>query len=133
MGCDWSGSLPSDQNTWRHWCTALLSTIHALFSRSQIVHYHALGPALFSFLPRLVGKKTVVTVQGLDWQRKKWGWAASTVLRLGEQAAVRLPSSTVVVSHTLQEYYRRQILEWGLEPGNYILFPGSRRKRIAIC
>ena len=124
----------------------LLSTIHALFSRSQIVHYHALGPALFSFLPRLIGKKTVVTVQGLDWQRKKWGWAASAVLRLGEQAAVRLPSSTLVVSHTLQEYYRRryasgtsyvangtvirerrkpsQILEWGLEPGNYILFLG---------
>src|SRR5438445_363264 len=40
----------------------LLSTIHALFSGSQIVHYHALGPALFSFLPRLIGKKTAVRV-----------------------------------------------------------------------
>ena len=41
--------------------------------RYDLVHYHALGPALFSFIPRLFGMKTAVTVQGLDWQRKKWG------------------------------------------------------------
>jgi glycosyltransferase involved in cell wall biosynthesis len=124
----------------------LLSTAHVLTRRCDIVHYHALGPALFSFIPRLMGKKTVVTVQGLDWQRKKWGRAASAILQLGERAAGRLPSRTVVVSRTLQEHYadrygvetsyipnggllrdRRspsKILEWGLEPGKYILFLG---------
>src|SRR6185437_14839226 len=44
----------------------LLSTLHACFSDFDIVHYHTLGPSLFSFIPRLFGKKTVVTVQGLD-------------------------------------------------------------------
>ncbi len=124
----------------------LLSTVHALTQRYDVVHYHALGPALFSFLPRLVGKKTVVTVQGLDWQRKKWGRLASVVLRLGERASVRLPNGTMVVSQTLQQRYRethgveafyvpnggllrersepRKILEWGLEPGKYVLFLG---------
>ena len=48
----------------------LLSTIHACFSDYDLVHYHCLGPSLFSIFPRLFGKKTVVTVQGLDWQRK---------------------------------------------------------------
>ena len=57
-----------------------LSTVHAMFSRYDVVHYHCLGPALFSFMPRLAGKKTVVTVQGLDWQRRKWGRIASRVL-----------------------------------------------------
>jgi len=123
-----------------------LSTWHVLFEPCDVVHYHALGPALFSFIPRLVGKKTVVTVQGLDWQRKKWGVIASMVLRIGERAAVRLPTSTMVVSRTLQRYFwethraetsyvpngglmreqRRpnKILAWGLEPGKYILFLG---------
>ena len=123
-----------------------LSTVHASFSRCDIVHYHALGPALFSFIPRLFGKKTVVTVQGLDWQRKKWGRIAATVLRLGERAAARLPDATMVVSRVLEEHFRArygaetvyvpngttvrerrtasQVLEWGLEPGNYILFLG---------
>jgi glycosyltransferase involved in cell wall biosynthesis len=124
----------------------LLSTVHALTQRYDVVHYHALGPALFSFLPRLVGKKTAVTVQGLDWQRGKWGRLASAVLRLGERASVRLPNGTMVVSQTLRQRYRethgieafyvpnggvlrersepKAILEWGLEPGKYVLFLG---------
>ena len=79
-----------------------LSTLHVLTQPCDVVHFHALGPALFSFIPRLAGKKTVVTVQGLDWQRKKWGRIASAVLRLGERAAVRLPTRTMVVSQVLQ-------------------------------
>lgn len=123
-----------------------LSTLHVLVRPCDIVHYHALGPALFSLLPRLAGKKTVVTVQGLDWKRKKWGHIASAVLRLGERAAVILPNRTVVVSQELQKYYganyRRstfyvpnggilrgrstpdKILEWGLKPAEYVLFLG---------
>jgi len=123
-----------------------LSTIHVLCQPCDVVHYHALGPALFSFIPRLVGKRTVVTVQGLDWQRKKWGRFATAVLRVGERAAVALPSSTMVVSQTLRDHYRDghhaethyipnggvlrehcfsgAILDLGLEPQGYILFLG---------
>jgi glycosyltransferase involved in cell wall biosynthesis len=123
-----------------------LSTTHALTQRYDVVHYHALGPALFSFLPRLLGRKTAVTVQGLDWQRKKWGWLASAVLRLGERASGFLPNGTMVVSQVLQRRYRdihgieafylpnggvlrersepRKILEWGLQPEKYVLFLG---------
>jgi glycosyltransferase involved in cell wall biosynthesis len=123
-----------------------LSTLHALTRRYDLVHYHALGPALFSFLPRLVGVKTAVTVQGLDWQRRKWGRFASAVLRLGEKASVCFPNGTMVVSQALQKRYREQhgvetyyvpnggalrereepraILEWGLQPGDYVLFLG---------
>jgi len=124
----------------------LLSSLHAMTSDYDVVHYHCLGPALFSFLPRLAGKKTVVTVQGLDWQRSKWGPIAARVLQWGESASVRLPDATMVVSRTLQQYYRdhyrrdtvyipngaaiaprrapAQVIDWGLTPGNYVLFLG---------
>lgn len=123
-----------------------LSTLDVVRRPCDVVHYHALGPALFSFIPRLAGKKTIVTVQGLDWQRKKWGILASAVLRLGERASVSLPTNTMVVSRALRQHYwkhhrantvyvpnggllreRRRpdkILEWGLEPRNYVLFLG---------
>lgn len=123
-----------------------LSTVHAITQRYDIVHYHALGPSLFSWIPRLFGIKTAVTVQGLDWQRKKWGRLASSVLRLGELASARFPNGTMVVSRTLQQRYTRihgmetryvpnggvlrehrepkTILEWGLEAGKYVLFLG---------
>lgn len=123
-----------------------LSTIHALTQHYDLVHYHALGPALFSCIPRLCGTKTAVTVQGLDWQRKKWGRLASAVLRIGEDASAHLPHRTMVVSRALVKHYReahgidtvyipnggllreraqpKSILEWGLEPGGYVLFLG---------
>ena len=123
-----------------------LSTVHVMFSGCDIVHYHAQGPALFSFFPRLVGKKTIVTVQGQDWQRKKWGRFASFTLRLGELASARLPNRTMVVSRALQRHYQTaygvettyvpngsvlrkrvapsQMPEWRLEPDNYVLFLG---------
>lgn len=83
----------------------LLSTFHACFSKYDIIHYQTLGPSLFSFLPRLFGKKTIVSVQGLDWQRKKWGWLARQVLKVGEWTSATAPDRTVVVSRALQEYY----------------------------
>ncbi len=123
-----------------------LSTLHVLTRDFDIVHYHALGSALFSSIPRMFGRKTIVTVQGLDWQRKKWGAAASAVLRLGERAAVRLPNATMVVSQTLQRHYLDQhsehtfyvpnggllrekrapkkLHDWKLDPDRYILFLG---------
>jgi glycosyltransferase involved in cell wall biosynthesis len=134
----------------------LLSTAHAMMSDYDVVHYHCLGPALFSFLPRLVGKKTVVTVQGLDWQRRKWGLIASRVLRWGEAAAGTSPNATMVVSRTLQQYYHqqydrdtiyipngatvtprrapRQLIEWDLSADNYVLFLGrfSREKNCHV-
>jgi hypothetical protein len=52
----------------------LLSTMHALTQHYDVVHYHALGPALFSFLPRVLRRKTLVTMQGPHWQRKRDRW-----------------------------------------------------------
>jgi glycosyltransferase involved in cell wall biosynthesis len=125
--------------------TAMAST-DALFRDFDVVHYHALGPSLFSFLPRMMGKKTVVTVHGLDWQREKWGRFAKGFLHFCERPAVQFPNRTVVVSKTLQKYFqstydqetvfipngthvpeRREpskLRKYDLEKGRYILFVG---------
>ncbi|MEO5618448.1 MAG: glycosyltransferase family 4 protein [Candidatus Eisenbacteria bacterium] len=122
------------------------STLEAMLRRYDIVHFHALGPSLFSFLPRLTGQRTVVTVHGLDWQREKWGKMASWVLRQCEGPAAHFPDRTIVVSRTLREHFRKfhrcdavfipngtnlpvtrpakKLLQLGLTPGKYILFVG---------
>ncbi|OGP57662.1 MAG: hypothetical protein A2V67_18305 [Deltaproteobacteria bacterium RBG_13_61_14] len=121
-----------------------LATLDALRQRYDIVHYHALGPAVFSLLPRLRGAAAVVTVHSLDWKRAKWGRAASLALRGGEWASARFPNALITVSQTLREYFRRKygflseyipngislprsrparlILEQGLLPSRYLLF-----------
>ncbi len=53
---------------------SFLSSLDVLRRDTAVVHYHALGPGLLAWMPRwLGGKRVVVTVHGLDWEREKWG------------------------------------------------------------
>lgn len=46
--------------------------------KADIVHLHAVGPALLTPLARLLGMKVVFTHHGPDYDRDKWGMAAKT-------------------------------------------------------
>jgi glycosyltransferase involved in cell wall biosynthesis len=79
---------------------------HALAARRfDVIHLHATGPGALSLIPRLTGTPTVVTVQGLDWRREKWGPAARAVLQLAATCSARFPDRTIVVSRELERYF----------------------------
>ncbi|MCH3002861.1 phosphonate ABC transporter substrate-binding protein, partial [Listeria monocytogenes] len=63
---------------------ALLHTTLGLFAAARrnpdLVHIHAIGPALLTPLARLLGLRVVVTHHGFDYERQKWGWMAKSVL-----------------------------------------------------
>ena len=83
-----------------------LASLRVLGARMDVVHFHALGPGLFSPLPRYLSRARVVqTVHGLDDQRAKWGGAASKVLALGGWLSARVPDETITVSRTLADQY----------------------------
>lgn len=86
--------------------SAALGTLLAIFGDYDVVHFHALGPALFSWMPRLFSSaKVVTTCHGLDWQRAKWGRLSSSIIYLGERAAVKYTHDLIVVSQDLQQYF----------------------------
>ena len=134
----------------KHLDTAMytfFATVHAIFSGVDIIHYHGIGPALFSFIPRIFQISTVVTIHALDWQRAKWGRLASFALRIGEWLSCKMPCYTIVVSRLLKNYIRKKYHaktymipnavdlpvrsdsqsignKFGLESQRYILFTG---------
>jgi len=67
------------------------STIHAMFQKPDVIHYHGVGPSLLSWIPRVFSPKTkvVATVHCLDRYHQKWGLFARIMLRFGE--LVRVP------------------------------------------
>ena len=85
--------------------SSLIATVMAAFSRFDLVHFHTEGPCFLCWLPRLLGKKIVVTIHGLDHQRQKWGKIASTYIMLGEKAAVRHAHRIIVLSKGVQNYF----------------------------
>ena len=85
--------------------SSVIATVMAAFSRFDLVHYHTEGPCVLCWLPRLFGKKVVVTVHGLDHQRQKWGRFASAYILWGEKAAVRHADSIIVLSKGVKDYF----------------------------
>ncbi len=86
--------------------SSFFAAIHASFSHADVCHIHAEGPALMSFLPKFFGKRVIVTVHGLDWQREKWksGFGARYIRR-GEKMAVRFADEIIVLNQELQQYF----------------------------
>jgi glycosyltransferase involved in cell wall biosynthesis len=87
---------------------SIICSFHSLFSGADIIHYHAIGPAFFSWIPWLFGKKVVCTVHRQDWQTEKWKTVARTFLKMGERASIRFPQRTIVVSRALQDYFKEK-------------------------
>lgn len=83
----------------------LLASLDTIFRNYDIVHFHAIGPSLLSFIPKIKRRaKIAATVHALDWQRDKWGGFAKSALKLGEKASVTFPDVTICVSKEIKNY-----------------------------
>jgi glycosyltransferase involved in cell wall biosynthesis len=126
---------------------SLLASIHVLFIRADVIHYHGIGPAAFALIPRLCGRRVVVTVHRRDWAADKWGGPARAMLKAAEWSSVRIPRAVIAVSESLRAQLLadhgkeaavipngfaalrmrapgRMAARYGLEPEGYILFLG---------
>lgn len=125
-----------------------LSVWTAKIHHADIIHIHAIGPALMTPLARLLGLKVVFTHHGMDYERDKWGKLAKTFLKLGERLGCRYANEVIVISQVIREFladkYGRTnthlihngvteaefmedityLEELGIEKGNYILSVG---------
>ncbi len=80
-----------------------LGVIYAAIKRPDILHIHAIGPALMTPLARLLGLKVVITHHGPDYDRQKWGKFAKWVLKAGEWAGMRFANGRIVISNVIRE------------------------------
>ncbi len=85
---------------------SLSAAFRAAFGRYDVVHFHAEGPAFICWLPKIAGKRVVVTVHGLDHERAKWGRFARSYIMTGEKNAVRFADEMIVLSREAQRYFR---------------------------
>jgi glycosyltransferase involved in cell wall biosynthesis len=122
------------------------ASLHALFQPYDICLYFIAGNSPLCWIPRLTGKRTIIHVDGLDWQREKWPPLAKKYIRMAEWLATVLPNALLTDSATVQKYYLDTyhievpyilygaeveplspgptLQQWGLEPNKYILFVG---------
>ena len=125
---------------------SFLSSIHALPQRFDIGLYFIAGNSPVTWIPRLVGTRTLLNVDGLDWKREKWPTFAKWYIQFSEYLATKLPNLYLTDSCVVQNYYTGRfhdtppyipygseveitpagetLSRFGLESGRYILFVG---------
>lgn len=69
---------------------------------ADILHVHAIGPALLVPYAKLLGMKVVFTHHGPDYDRDKWGLAAKTMLKLGERMGCKFADHVIVISNVIK-------------------------------
>jgi glycosyltransferase involved in cell wall biosynthesis len=82
---------------------SIWSVLRALRQRFDIVHFHAVGPGSCALLSRAAGMPSVLTVQGLDWERGKWSSVEQRLLRRLAIMGLRRADATIVVAPSLVE------------------------------
>jgi len=126
--------------------STLLSILLVVNKKVDVVHIYGVGNSVLVPLLRAVSKKTVISVDALDWKRSKWNRFASWYLRMAERVASLYADRVVVDNNVVGRYYRERfgkrtdfvpygsnvlrseksvaLQKHGLEPDGYFLFVG---------
>ncbi|MHA1280210.1 MAG: glycosyltransferase [Candidatus Helarchaeota archaeon] len=123
-----------------------LSSFHAIFQMYDIALYFNVGNSPVTWLPRIVGTKTILNVDGLDWKREKWPTLAKKYIKIAEFLSTKLPTAYLTDNPLISNYYKMKynstppvikygsdvellppgetLKKFGLEKNKYILFVG---------
>lgn len=85
-----------------------LGLVVAAGRNPDLVHIHAIGPALLTPFARLLGLHVVVTHHGFDYERQKWGRLAKSILRAGEAMGMLFSHANIGVSKVIVDSVRRR-------------------------
>lgn len=90
---------------------SLLGVMYAAIVRPDVLHIHAIGPAIVTPIARFLGLRVVVTNHGPDYDRDKWGPFPKWVLRTGESLGMRCANARIAISkvigNLIEEKYHR--------------------------
>lgn len=87
--------------------SSAFAAFYCAIGKYDVIHIHAEGPAFFAWLPKMFGKRVIVTIHGIDWQREKWrSGYGSKVIRQGEKNAVKYADEIIVLSKGVQDYFK---------------------------
>lgn len=75
---------------------------------ADILHIHAIGPALLVPYAKMLGMKVVFTHHGPDYDRDKWGRAAKAVLKLGERMGCMFADDVIVISDVIRNLIKEK-------------------------
>jgi len=76
----------------------LLSVLHIMLHRPDVVHIHNIGPGMFAPLLKLMGLRVVLTYHSPNYEHDKWNGPARWLLRQCERLSLRFSDRVIFVN-----------------------------------
>lgn len=119
---------------------ALLSIINLILKEPNYKHVHLYntGNGIFIPLLKLFGRKVIVSVDGIEWKRDKWGIIAKTTHKVGAYIAVKLADSIITDNKEVFDFYKKtfgietKVIEYGAKFINKKNYKGEYLKKYNI-
>lgn len=129
---EWNGvklvTLPSPK---KKSFEAIIHTFRAINEAKRlgadVLHVHAIGPALLVPYAKLLGMKVVFTHHGPDYDRDKWGLAAKTILKLGERMGCMFADDVIVISNVIKNLIAKK---YGRTKNVHLIYNGVSESEI---
>lgn len=86
---------------------SLFAAVHAIGGRYDVVYVCNLANVPAVALLRALGRRVVLNVDGLEWQRAKWSGVGRAYHRFCAWLAARLPVHLVTDARVIQDHYLR--------------------------
>lgn len=94
---------------------------------ADILHIHAIGPALLTPYAKMLGMKVVFTHHGPDYDRDKWGKAAKMVLKMGERMGCMFADDVIVISDVIRNLIKEK---YGRTKNVHLIYNGVSKPEI---
>lgn len=94
---------------------------------ADVLHIHAIGPALLVPYAKMLGMRVVFTHHGPDYDRDKWGKAAKTILKLGERMGCIFADDVIVISDVIRNLIKEK---YGRTKNVHLIYNGVSQPEI---
>ena len=85
-----------------------LSVFYEISQKHEIILICNSANSILSIIPKLMGKKVVINVDGLEWKRQKWNILGKYFYRFSEYMATILSHAIVSDAIEIKKYYSKK-------------------------
>ena len=125
-----------------------ISTLHAIFFSEVLLTLGVSGGIILPFVRLFTNRKIVVSIDGLEWKRNKWGKSVRWFLWASEWIAVKCAHANIADNESIQDYTAMRyktlsnIIEYGAdhvyavkpEAGDYKQYPFlTKAYAVKVC
>lgn len=96
--------LPFNPNGWQSIWYDSLAIFNAMFYADVLLILGVAGAWMLPLVKLFSNKKIIISIDGIEWKRDKWGWLAKRYLKWAEKIAIKYSDADISDNESIGDY-----------------------------